>query len=681
MHLISLASPDFNDSPVASRLKAAKPSIEGALQTDVADSGKSHAETLDAETSGLASRAAKWIFVASLGDPSPLGIRAGELAAFVASPETELSGLSDALKRLSQTCWYLEQHRDGRYYFHRERNLNAQISSFEKNCPNSERDDVIRRKIEEMYAPRDGRCYQKAEFFPPLEMVSLERDRCTLVFVEDETTIKDWFAKQHYKNRVFFISSCDPSGLFSVRRYARRVWAASEVVKDLGKDHANYDKAKQELANNESELFLALRGLYTKLSYPLWDPSSGETELTGTDLLDYYVEEQSGNKTIYDSKQASKGEFVVENTLLSAGKFQRFDLSNFVQGIQPLRSRFETMLFPSTKRASWENIREAAATTGKVFWVENKLIDRMKDNLIKAGEWREEANQILVPPFKEITGVTAEVARDPNTGTLTTQDLALRHGDELYVREDGGPWRKIATDAAFQSAAMLIEFECRDSKGKNQTGKPFKYENSITLDYEVLPGTSANSATIKVRVVPSDAILRFSTDGTDPMNHGEPYSPPGIPAPKGSTVKLFAEKGVITESRVIPVPSETETDDQSIDPELPARLKGSGMKSHLADRRSVHEFLNNLPVGAGFLGARLTVQNADGDKYRSYRCDNNHRVAAAELISVLDFLDDQVEEGDWSMSFSELCFPSGRELVEWQISQSVKIEANLISQP
>ncbi|MGB5414723.1 MAG: hypothetical protein WBN01_08790, partial [Polyangiales bacterium] len=99
----------------------------------------------------------------------------------------------------------------------------------------------------------------------------------------------------------------------------------------------------------------------------------------GTDLLDYYVEEQSGNKTIYDSKQASKGEFVVENTLLSAGKFQRFDLSNFVHGIQPLRSRFEAMLFPSTKRASWENIKEAAATTGKVFWVENKLIDRMKD--------------------------------------------------------------------------------------------------------------------------------------------------------------------------------------------------------------------------------------------------------------------------------------------------------------
>jgi len=37
--------------------------------------------------------------------------------------------MRDALKRLYDTCWYIQQTKSGRYLFQRHRNLNAQINS------------------------------------------------------------------------------------------------------------------------------------------------------------------------------------------------------------------------------------------------------------------------------------------------------------------------------------------------------------------------------------------------------------------------------------------------------------------------------------------------------------------------------------------------------------------------
>ena len=76
--LLSLETADLNDPIVASRFIEIKKSLQDALQTDIANNGTSHAESLDAETDDLAGRCAKWIYCgvafrgasAGLTDPS-----------------------------------------------------------------------------------------------------------------------------------------------------------------------------------------------------------------------------------------------------------------------------------------------------------------------------------------------------------------------------------------------------------------------------------------------------------------------------------------------------------------------------------------------------------------------------------------------------------------------------------
>jgi predicted AAA+ superfamily ATPase len=179
--LLSLETADLNEPAVASRFVEIKKSLQDALQTDMANNGTSHAESLDDETSGLASRCAKWIYAASLSEVQPRGLTDAELAEYLLAPGRSIVGMPDALKKLYDNCWYIEQTRSGRYLFNRHRNLNAQVNSYVKACSNLDRDAQIEAKLEEMFEPKDKRCYQKLAVLPALDDVQLERDKAALL--------------------------------------------------------------------------------------------------------------------------------------------------------------------------------------------------------------------------------------------------------------------------------------------------------------------------------------------------------------------------------------------------------------------------------------------------------------------------------------------------------------------
>jgi hypothetical protein len=94
-------------------------------------------------------------------------------------------------------------------------------------------------------------------------------------------------------------------------------------VQDLTPEDHQYKKAQELLTVYQTELFIALKGVFNKLSYPLID-DEGETALVSTSLLDGYVDEKTGHHIKYRNEEASKGEFVVEVTLRDANKFQVF---------------------------------------------------------------------------------------------------------------------------------------------------------------------------------------------------------------------------------------------------------------------------------------------------------------------------------------------------------------------
>lgn len=484
--LLSLASADLNVSAVTARFREIKRNLDGALQTDIANNGTSYAE-------------------------------------YIAAPGLDISGLSTALEELARSCWYLDQLRSGRFFFNKVKNLNAQINSYHKNCADLDRDQEIEDKLKEMFEPKEKRCYQTLHIHPDLGKVSLSREKTTLVICHHDAPFQKFFDGEKYKNRVAFLTLVDPAGLVRIRNHAKRLWAIKQVFKDMSKDDAQYDKAKDEQTTIHSELFLALRSLYARLFYPLGDLASGDTKLTDTTLLDNYQDNSSGQPVKFEGeKNTSKGELVIENTLRSVAKFHVVPAASGTDKIKPLRSlrtRVEQFLFPSSGRASWDQILDAAGSRGIMVWAEPGTLERMKDTLLTAGEWRELAGQLMKPPFVEEATVSIEYERNSKTGSITTTDIKLLHADALYLSEDGKPEQKIKHDEATVLNAMVLVFQARDSTNTNADGRPFRIENHITLKQEFLPGATPGPRTLKIGVVPVDATLKYTADGSDPANN------------------------------------------------------------------------------------------------------------------------------------------------------------------
>jgi hypothetical protein len=193
--LLSLETADLNDAHVSSRFIEIKKSLQDALQTDIANSGTSHAESLDAETDGLASRCAKWIYAASLSEVHPRGLTDAELAEYLLAPGQSITGMQDALKKLYDTCWYIEQTKSGRYFFHRHKNLNAQVNSYRRSAPH--RSGRTNRNQTAECSSQDKRCYQKVAVLPTLDRCGARR---TTLLSAPQHGCRSFGEK--YKNRV-----------------------------------------------------------------------------------------------------------------------------------------------------------------------------------------------------------------------------------------------------------------------------------------------------------------------------------------------------------------------------------------------------------------------------------------------------------------------------------------------
>ncbi len=688
--LLSLASPDLNVSAVSSRFKEIKRSLEGALQTDIANAGTSYAESLDADTSGLALPAAKWIYAASLSETRPRGLLKEELAEYLAAPGLDLSGLGHALDELYRNCWYIDQLRSGRFFFNKVKNLNAQLNTYVKTCSDLDRDAVIEDKLREMFDPKQKRCYQRIFIHPDLAKATLERDKTTLIVCGHESPYQKFFDAEKYKNRVAFLTVVDPAGLVRIRSHARRYWAIEQVLKDMSKDDAQYEKAKEERTNIQTELFLAVRSVYARLLYPLGDPSTGDSKLTDTTLLDSYTEQPGGQPIKYDGKDNSnKGELVVETTLASVKKFHFVPPAtgaDKAKAYKAIRTRVESFLFPSSGRAAWDQILDAAGSRGLMVWAEPGTLDRMKDVLVTAGEWREQAGQVMKPPFEEVTAVSIEYTRDSKTGVITTTDIKLFHADTLYVTEDAAKPRKIKHDEAFSSGAMVLVFQAKDSTGKNKEGKPWRVDNHIDIKHDFLPSTAAGHRTLKLGVVPADATVKWTADGSDPANNGIAYPAKGVDVKEGATVKVYAEKATVHAEIAITVPKEEEDTGgkgkgPTLDPNKPATLAGKALhEMGLVSRMNVHGFLSKLPAGATLVGPRAKIVKAETDNRVAISWDNKTKLTADRLIRAYEFLDKELADAEWELEASALTFPTGKALIEWQKDLSLKIAPGLITQ-
>jgi hypothetical protein len=373
---------------------------------------------------------------------------------------------------------------------------------------------------------------------------------------------------------------------------------------------------------------------------------------------------------------------VVEATLRDAHKFQVFlpgPNDDKTKVYQPLRKQVEIFLFPPTGRTTWEQIKDGAASQGHMIWTEPGTLERMREALLTAGQWREAAGQMQKPPFEEVTGVTIAYSRSNETGAITTTDIKLAHADTFLVREDGGEWKVATPDEPIISHAMVLEFKAVDSTGKNKEGKPYRIANTIDLLHDFVASPNSGCQVLKIKVVPSSCTLLCTTDGSDPANNGTPYPTHGIEAVEGTTVRLYAEQGSVSKEVSIPVPKHQDPDaDDVIDLTKPAQVNGRAFK--LGTRSDTYKFLSTLPEGSCLQMVQNKVTLAATDNTVTLTWDSKSRLNPARVLAAFEFLDKEVPEGEWSLRFDQLRFATGKDLAQWQVDSNTKLEPGLITQ-
>jgi hypothetical protein len=680
--LLSLASADLNNPDVSSRFREIKPSLAGAMQTDVAQSGIAFAERLDQETNGQASMVARWIYAASLSEVRPRGLTVNEIAEYMLEPNRDLSGLTETADTLYKTCWYIEKYRDDRLFFNKHKNLNAQVQSYMEICAIPDRNNEIEKMLIKMFEPKERRCYQKAFVIPDLGQVNIDRDTIALIVCKPDTDFNTFFQDERFKNRIMFLTAIDRTAMFNVNKRGEKLWAIKQVFGDLTPEDAQYEKAKETVTEYESELFLAIRALFSELYYPTFDGS--DSILEHQPLSDTYTDNQTGNSVKYESKNATKGELVIQSTLQSVYKFQNLDLSSHdkLKALQPLRHRVEEFLFPSSGKTTWDNILEAAAINAALFWTEPGILNRMQETLFQAGAWRKIGEQIQKPPFEEEVVVAVEYERDKQSGKIFVTDFQLQHGDTLLVKEDKGEWRQISIENPFESEAMEIIFLGRDSTGQNKESLPFRITNYIDLKSDFSQSTSEGYKVMKIGVVPPDCKVFYTTDGSDPANNGIMCDPvKGIEAKQSSTVKIFAEKGAINYTEGILVPTDEDADDEiKIDPDKPAQVKAQNLPK-LVTRSETYNFISGLPENVQLDGTRAKVSSPDGEQFVQLYWHRNMKLSPADLLEAFSFLDKQIENGEWSLEMmGRLYFSEGKTLIDWQNKNNLKFSPGVVTQ-
>ncbi len=133
--LINVYDIDLNDRGMLGYIKQIKPSLEAAISHDIAEDGKSVAESIDAQNGKdafpYAQDVCKLLLMSSLSDIQNgiLGLTDSEMMGYLCAPGVELNNYKKAFDEAGSQLWYVKTDNRGVTYFQNTKNMVAQMNS------------------------------------------------------------------------------------------------------------------------------------------------------------------------------------------------------------------------------------------------------------------------------------------------------------------------------------------------------------------------------------------------------------------------------------------------------------------------------------------------------------------------------------------------------------------------
>jgi hypothetical protein len=674
-YLINVFDFDLNEQKMLSNLRQIKPSLEEAINHDIAQDGKSISEIIDLEkpeNKGITQDIAKLLLVSSLSTTSHglLGLTESEIFGFLSAPNIDINEVKTSLDELKALCWYMKQDNRGRLYFQNTKNMVAEMNTLVDSYTNENAKKELKRILTQNFAPKLKICYEMLYVLPAIDEIDLDQNKISLVIFEPyigselHPELKEFYDNSSLKNRVMFLSG-QRNMMEKLYVNSKKLKAIEQIVENMKNEgipasDQQFKEAEAQLDKALHALYSTIRETFVALYYPIKN---------GIELAEFKLEFKE-NKF--------EGEEQIIACLAENAKYDPFSKED--QYLENLRKKCEARLF-TIKELPYSQIKERAAITTAWQWYHPDQLDSLKSDCLKKDKWREINGYLVKGPFeKDPTDVFVEqTAYDEETNQFTLKVKGI--GGKVYydIGADPTAASKEIADQILVTKEPSIRFICIDPTGERKSGAIFEFSGRVPLKYG--QRSTPNGEVMSLHTNPNFEV-KYTTDGSEPKENGGLYVSEFV-LPKESKYVLAAVyyKGKLLEEKEIPVAKNgAKTKGKTIDKSkaLAYRYKN---KKEMGDTESSYKELELLSKLEGVL-----IKGATAEIYNKKNTNNYIELNASvpywagDLQSLIDLVRDtsfKDEEVIVNFGYKELTFLTGELFTQW--TEINKLDLNQLS--
>lgn len=517
-YLINVFDINLNDRNMLSYIKQIKPSLEAAISHDIAQAGKSVAESIDADNAQLkgtfAQDTAKLLLMSSLSEATHglMGLNDSEILGYLCEPNVEMNNYKKVLEEIKTQSWYLKIDNRGRLYFQNTKNMVAEMNTLVESYSNENAKKELKKFLDENFKPITKNCYELLYVLPAIDEIQLDMNKIALVIFEPyagntlHPDLQEFFNSSPYKNRVMFLSG-QRNVMEKLYQNSKRLTAIRQIIASMEAEHVSASDQQYKEADNQKDkatqaLLQSIRETFITLYFPTKSGLSSE---------DFKLEFK---------ENSFKGEEQIVEVLKSEMKFEDYQSND--KFFEVMRNKCEERLF-TQKEMTYNQIKERAATEVRWQWYHPYQLEDLKNDCIKKDKWREIGGYLTKGPFqKEPTTVVVEQLNFDHATSEFNLKVRGVGGDKVYYDIGAEPTEASQeVPVPFVTKEPLIKFICFDSAKEHPTGAVVEFLGSVPLKYE--QRTTVNGSILELQTH-KDFEIRYTTDGSSAKENGGTYN-------------------------------------------------------------------------------------------------------------------------------------------------------------
>ncbi|MBU4356577.1 MAG: DUF499 domain-containing protein, partial [Proteobacteria bacterium] len=493
--------------------------MSDVIAKDLYDAQQSaHAQIIDLQTGKeAATQVGALLLTASLSTAvnAVKGLTREEMVECLVSPLREPSDFLAAFEELEKVAWYLHHTPEGRYYFDRIENLTKLLQSLAHDAPENQVDDLIRRRLSEMFKPVRKSVYEEVLPLPRLEELAdrVRKGRVLLVVSPDSKIppeeVQRFFEGLSQKNNLCILTG-DKTAMGSVEKAARHLYAGQKADGRIPQNHPQREDLEKKQQGYEQGFTSTILSLFDKVRFPRQRAGMPQLASKALDMT-------------RDTQKPFNGEEQIEKTLTSDPLKLYLDVEKEFDAI---RDKAQDLLWPENQdEARWSDVADRYAEQAGMVWLPPRGLDALKAIACNRGLWEDLGNgYVTKKPQKKRTSV--QVIAEPELGDegkvrLRVNPQNAGPAPRIYYAEDGpvsdsSPQLK---DQDYTSKALRVNFLVVDPSGQYETGDPETWSNRLVLRNKL--SEHGGKRSVELFVAPRGAI-RYTLDGSEPRD-GTPY--------------------------------------------------------------------------------------------------------------------------------------------------------------